>query len=544
LKSLLPPSAKTLESSAPPLWQDTLRDNANNKEGKTIQFRYAHNLTANAGVCAVIILLLNLVANGQAETVNWNQFRGPNGQGVAQTDRICAHFGPDSNVLWKTPIGAGHSSPVIWNKRIFLTANESANEKELTTLCIDREHGNILWRKVVQAQTEAKFHSTNNPASSTPAAGEKHVYVYFGTYGLLCYDHAGTQVWHRIIDTPKTNYGPATSPILYKDKVILVLDGKKGASRLLAVNKDTGRTAWEQPRSLFRSGWSTPMIWRHGDVEELVVLGYKRLTSYKPSTGEEIWWAGGFSRETVGIPVTGEGLLFAGAAALGGRGDPKWDAARTWKMTAEQFDLNHDNRIQRDEMTEGFVAILRPELSKDNPGYALPIRDMDNLLKFFDKDKDRIISQADWIQTMSGFATSVQPTILAIRPGATKDARKSHVAWEIHRGIPEVPSLLYCRGKLYLLRDGGWLTCLEASTGKELFRERIAAPGQYIASPIAAGDKILVASVRGVVTVIQVDDKLKILARNNFDEKIFATPAVAENKIYLRTTDHLYALGE
>jgi outer membrane protein assembly factor BamB len=148
------------------------------------------------------------------------------------------------------------------------------------------------------------------------------------------------------------------------------------------------------------------------------------------------------------------------------------------------------------------------------------------------------------MQTMSGFAGLSQPNLVAIRPGATKDARKSHVAWEIRRGIPETPSLLYCRGRLYLLRDGGLLTCLEASTGKELFRERIGAPGQYIASPIVAGDKVIVASVPGVVTVIQVDDELKVLARNNFGERIFATPAVVENRIYLRTAGHLYALGE
>jgi len=148
------------------------------------------------------------------------------------------------------------------------------------------------------------------------------------------------------------------------------------------------------------------------------------------------------------------------------------------------------------------------------------------------------------MQTMSGFAAFSRPNLLAIRPGATKDARKSHLAWEIRRGIPETPSILYCQAKLYLLRAGGVLTCLEASTGKEIFRERIGATGQYIASPIVAGDKIIAASVPGVVTVIQVDDKLHVLARNNFGEKIFATPAVAENKIYLRTTGHLYALGE
>ena len=491
-----------------------------------------------------MILSFNLMADGQQGKVNWNQFRGPNGQGVAQADRIPVHFSPDSNVLWKTVIPAGHSSPVIWNNRIFLTASEPANKKELITLAIDREDGRILWRQVVQGETKVRFHPLNHPASSTAAADDQHVYVYFGTYGLLCYDHAGNEVWQRKLDTPPSKYGMATSPILYGDKVILALDGDDGSSRLLAVHRDAGQTAWEQPRSLFKAGWSTPMIFRHGRAEELVVLGSKRLTAYDPSTGEEIWWAGGFPDETVGVPVAGDGLLFASAAALGGRGDDKLDAAATWKITVEEFDRNHDSQIQRDEMTEGFAFIQRPELPKDNPGYGLPVRDMDVLLKIFDHDKNRSISEAEWMQTMSGFAAISRPSLLAIRPGAKKDARESHVAWEIHRGIPETSSLLYCRGKLYLLRDGGVLTCLKASTGKELFRERIGASGQYIASPIVAQDKLVTASTRGVVTVIQVDDELNVLARNDFGEKIFATPAVAQNKIYLRTTGHLYALGE
>jgi outer membrane protein assembly factor BamB len=295
---------------------------------------------------------------------------------------------------------------------------------------------------------------------------------------------------------------------------------------------------------LFGAGWSTPIIWRHGEAEELIVLGSQRLTSYNPSTGAEIWWAGGFPQETVGVPVIGDGLLFASAAALGGRGDDKLDASGTWKMTVEEFDKNNDNQIQHDEMTEGFAFIQRPELPKDNPGYGLPIKNMDILLRIFDHDKNRIISEAEWMQTMSGFAAQSHPNLMAIRPGATKNARESHVAWEIQRGIPETPSLLYYRGKLYLLRDGGVLTCLEAATGEELFRQRIGAAGQYTASPIAAGDKVITASVRGIVTVIQVDDELNVLARNDFGEKIFATPAIAENTIYLRTAGHLYALGQ
>jgi outer membrane protein assembly factor BamB len=509
-----------------------------------LQFRYKYNLTAKAFFYTIIIPLISLTADGKEEKIRWNQFRGPNGQGVVEESSIPVHFGPEKNVLWRTAIPAGHSSPVIWNNRIFLTAIEPANENELFTLCIDRQDGKILWRRIVQAETEGRFHHFNSPASSTPTADEKNVYVYFGTYGLICYDHAGNHLWQRKIDTPKSKYGMATSPILYDDKVIMVLDGDDGSSRILAVNCNTGETVWEQPRSLFKAGWSTPIIWRHGQVEELVVLGSERLTSYDPSNGAEIWWAGGFPPETIGVPVTGDGLLFASAAALGGRGDERLDAAGTWKITIDEFDRNHDNQIQREEMTEGFAFIQRPELPKDNPGYGLPVRNMDTLLRIFDHDKNRIISEDEWMQTMSGFAATSHPNLMAIRPGATKDARQSHVVWEIQHGIPETPSLLYCREKLYLLRDGGLLTCLEAATGKELFRERIGASGQYTASPIAAGDKIIAASVQGVVTVIQVDEKLNVLARNNFKEKIFATPAIAENKIYLRTAGHLYALDD
>lgn len=478
------------------------------------------------------------------EQANWPQFRGPNGQGIAPDSRIPSHFGPETNLLWKCSAPAGHSSPVIWGDFIFLTGIEGENGKQLVTEGIRRDRGNVLWKQVIQSDSRAGFHPLNNPASSTPAADAQHVYAYFGTYGLLCYDHAGNKIWERRLDPPPSKYGVATSPILYRDTLILVLDGDNNASRVLAIEQATGKTIWEQPRPLSRAGWSTPCIFRHDQADELVVLGSKRLTSYNPRTGEELWWAGGFPEETVCVPVIGDGLLFASAAALGGRGDAQLDAAATWKMTVQEFDRNHDNQIQREEMTEGFAFIQRPELPKDNPGYGLPVRDMDALLKMFDHDHNGTISEEEWMSTMAGFAAVSHPTMVAIRPGATGDARKSHLAWEIQRGIPETSSVVYSQGRLYLLRDGGLLTCLRASTGTELFRERVGAPGQYIASPVIAGDIILTASTAGVVTVIQIADELRILARNNFKEKIFATPAIVENKLYVRTAGHLYALGE
>ncbi|MBN1125013.1 MAG: PQQ-binding-like beta-propeller repeat protein [Sedimentisphaerales bacterium] len=509
-----------------------------------MQIRNNNNEKAGVYVSMAILFLVSVSVKGQQQKVYWNQFRGPNGQGVMEEGGIPSSFGPEKNVVWKVEIPEGQSSPVIWDNRIFLTAAESRNAKELITLCFDRTSGTILWRKVVRTEERIRLHSMNTPTSSTPAADADHVYVYFGSYGLLCYDHAGNKVWERRMDTAKNRYGAATSPILYEDKVILCLDNDGGTSRLLAVHRDTGKTVWEQPRSLFSAGWSTPMIWRHKDGEELVVMGARRLTSYDAKTGEELWWAGSFSVETVSIPVSGEGLLFANTSALGGRGNEETNAELTWKITVEEFDKNHDNIIERDEMTEGFGIPIRPELSRDNPGYALPIRDIDGLMRFLDKDGDKAINESDWMTTISGFVAGKRPILLAIRPGARQDARLSHVVWESRQGIPEIPSMLYCRSKLFFVRDGGLVTCLEAATGKQLYQEKLDAPGQYVASPIAAGNNVIVASLRGVITVIRLDDKLDILAQNDFKEKIYAAPAATEKRLYLRTADHCYALGE
>jgi outer membrane protein assembly factor BamB len=286
------------------------------------------------------------------------------------------------------------------------------------------------------------------------------------------------------------------------------------------------------------------MIHHRDEGDELVVLGSKRLTAYDPATGAERWWAGGFPEETVGVPVSGEGLIFASGAALGGRGDDQFDAAATWRMTVQEFDRDGDGQIQRHEMTEGFAFIQRPELPKDNPGYGLPVRGMEALLKIFDHDTNGVIAEPEWMRAMAGFAAISHPVLVAFRAGARGDARPSHVAWELRRGVPETSSLLYDEGRLYLLRDGGLLTCLKAADGTELFRERLGAAGQYVASPVVAGHKLVVASVAGIVTVVETGDELRVLARNEFGEPIYATPALAPRGLYVRTGAHLYALGK
>jgi outer membrane protein assembly factor BamB len=125
----------------------------------------------------------------------WPQFRGPNSSGLGE-GRPPVHFGPDHMVLWKAAVGAGLSSPIIWEGRIFLTEFDGANQ-QLATLCIDRRTGKILWRRTVAPGQIEKVHAISSPAGATPATDGERVYVYFGSYGLVCYDLDGNQKWER-----------------------------------------------------------------------------------------------------------------------------------------------------------------------------------------------------------------------------------------------------------------------------------------------------------------------------------------------------------
>lgn len=488
---------------------------------------------------AILLLSLGLSAGARAATA-WSQFRGPNGQGVADDSTIPARFGPEEAVRWKVPIGNGHSSPVLWGERIFVT---TAQGNELRVICLNRKSGKILWSQTNVTEKLQKSNKPNIIASSTPVADAERVYVYSASFGLMAYDHLGKEAWRRPVTMPKSRYGTATSPVRHGDLVLLLLDSDDNTSQLTAWKAATGEPAWSTPRPQFRSSWTTPMLWSNEGRTEIVVLGSGRLAAYAPENGRQLWWAGGFPPETIGVPVAGDGLVFASSAAMGGRADESYDVAGSWAALLKDFDKNGDGLIQRTEMTKGFAIPLRLELPRNHSGYPFPIGNLDGFLRNLDRDGDQAISDTEWKSQMAGFA-SAKPALLAVRAGATEDARARHLAWESHRHIPEIPSALYYRKRLYLVRDGGFLSCLEAATGKELFDERLNAPGQYAASPVAAAGRILVASANGVITVLEAGDQPKVVHQVAMNEAIFATPALSGKMLYLRTAGHLWAIGE
>jgi outer membrane protein assembly factor BamB len=405
----------------------------------------------------------------------WPQFRGPNSSGLGE-GKPPVHFGPDQNILWKTAVGAGLSSPIIWEGRIFLTEFDQAS-KQLATVCIDRNTGKILWRRTVTPEQIEKVHAISSPAGATPATDGERVYVYFGSYGLVCYDLDGKQQWERRLPLPNNPYGAVASPIVAGELLVFNHQGKD--AYLLAVNRRDGRTVWKTDRSMFQYGWSTPVHWRHDGVDEIVVLGGdfkpdQRLMAYNLADGAERWWVGGLPPCGKSTPVVDGDFVFLAAPDI----------------------------------------ILETAAERRNPERAA---------QFYANNAARV---------------------MAVRPGDKGEVAQANVAWSEKKGVPGVPSPLYYNGRLYTFQNGGLVFCREAKTGELVYSGRLGAPGYYYSSPVAADDKVYIASEEGVVVVLDAGEKLNILAKNKLDGAILATPALAGSNIYVRTENHLYAFGQ
>ncbi len=465
---------------------------------------------------AVFLLAAGIPQATAAEAL-WPQFRGLGGLAVSGAGKPPVHFGPGSNVFWKTSLPPGHSSPCVSGDRIFLTA---LNEGALETLCLDRKAGHVQWRRAAPASKVESTHRIGSPAASTAATDGRAIYVYFGSVGLLAYDLEGKEKWRHPLPPPVVEFGTGTSPILAGNLLILVCDQDQG-SFLLAVDKNTGKQVWRTERPEFRRSFSTPFVWRQDGDEELVVPGSIWLRSYNLKDGSERWSFSGTSRVANSSPTAGDGLLFSASWNIGS--DP---GDRISMQPFDQFasanDKDKNGSLTREEIPAG------------------PIRDRFSQM---DLNKDGDVIPAEW-QTMAEMFVKAGNAVLAIRPGGKGDITATHLAWKATRSLPYVCSPVYYDGRLYTVKNGGLASCYEARTGKPLYQdERLDAAGDYYASLVAGGGKIYAASQKGVLVVWETGDQLEIVARNDLKEQVMATPAIVDDKLYVRTEAHLYAFG-
>ena len=259
-------------------------------------------------------------------SLNWPQFRGPAGNGVGD-DRAAlpSEFGPNKNVVWKTPLPGGHGSPCIWGDRIFVTSFD-VSRKLLEVIALDRQDGKIVWRKSVDAPQIEKVHEENSPASSTPVTDLcDRVYVYFGSFGLVAYDLAGTVAWQHPMPVYGGPYGSGTSPVLAGDLVLISLDYAPDPV-FIAVNKKDGKLAWKAELAKVRfassASHSTPMIWK----DQVVLDRPTRVSGHSLKDGSELWRVNTTSAGDTSLTCDGD-TIYAALYNLGS--DPAGKVEKT-----------------------------------------------------------------------------------------------------------------------------------------------------------------------------------------------------------------------
>ncbi len=440
---------------------------------------------------------------------NWPRFRGPNGSGVAEGMPLPREIGPATNVVWKTAVPSGKSSPVLAGDRLYLTGHA---DRRLFTLAYDRRTGKELWRREAPGHRDEKRHTLNDPASPSVVTDGSNAYAFFAGYGLISYTAEGKERW-RVPLGPFTNFhGMGASPVLASGKLLMICDQDQQAF-LIALDQNTGKTLWRAERPEMVHSFSTPILYGN----EVIVPGSYQITSYEIETGQLVWKVGGLTYQVKSVPVIGGDVLYFNGWAPGGE-------------PSERIELPAFDRMIRDHDRNGDGKLAKTEVPKDwLPGNW----DMQDL------DKDGLLNAKDW-QYYCMRRTSTNAT-MAIRLGGKGDVTGSHVLWRYQKSLPDVPAVLLYRGALYLVRNGGILQTLDPASGALIKQGRLPhALDEYYASPVAGDGKVYLISRNGNVTVLEAGGEWGIAATADLGEEVFATPAIAGGHMWVRTATSLY----
>ena len=458
----------------------------------------------------LLLVAAGAFVNAQVpDKAHWPQWRGPFFNGMARGDAPTV-WGDTSNIKWKTEIpGRGHSTPVIWADRIFLTTaiptgkpapapptNEAPlpgsspspignrqpgdstrdgsqqrrgrgpggdtrpqAEHKFDVLCLDRRTGKLLWQRTarVAAPHEGYHRAYGSFASNSPVTDGKYVYASFGSRGVYCYDFNGRLIWEKDFGVQmrmKLGFGEGTAPLLIGDRLILVFDHESD-SFIVALDKRSGKELWRVARDE-PSSWSTPLAIEHAGSKQVVVTGTTRVRSYNPESGKVIWESAGLGANAIPVPVSQNGVVYV----------------------------------------------------------------------------------------MSGFR---DPRLMAIKLGKEGDISGSDsIVWSQTRGLAYTTSPVLHDNKLYVVTDNGMISVFNATTGEPHYAQ-VRLPKSYNvkASPIGANGKLYLATEDGDVVVLKMGEEFEVIATNTLADQVFiATPVIAAGELFLRGQNHLFCISQ
>jgi outer membrane protein assembly factor BamB len=465
-------------------------------------------------------LMLSLFPAALGSAEEWSQFRGPNASGVSEEANLPVEFGPETNVVWKTAVPPGHSSPALADDKIFLTAFEG---EKLLTMALDRATGRILWRREAPRPRKQEIERpANSPTSATPVTDGRNVFVFFQDFGLLAYGPDGNELWRMPLGPFNNPFGHGASPILTGNTLLMVCDQDTN-SFLLATDKNTGRVLWRTERPHAQRGYATPILYQpRGGKLQVIVAGSYRVSGYDVETGKEVWWVRRLPWQIKPTPVLdGDTMYFI---TYSGESNPgEQEIVPAFKEALANLDGNKDGKLSKDEIPD--------------------TRTKNRFDEYLDLDDTGFLEERDWEQLQE--RRLGENSIRAYLLGGQGDLTEKNFLWKNSRTLPNVPSPLVYRGILYTLKEGGIFSSLDAKSGEVLKQARIdGALGDYFASPIAAGGRIYTFSDEGKAAVIQAGAQWEVIRVNDLKDGCKATPAIADGKMYVRTFSTLYCFAK
>lgn len=460
-------------------------------------------------------LALSFIATVPLATAGeWTRFRGPDGSGVANDQSIPAEFGPDKNLAWRIELAAGTSSPIVVNELLFLTSHAS---DQRTLHCVEASTGKQVWTRSVQKHHDELATAPAGPSTPTPVSDGRRIFVFFPDAGLYAWTMDGQELWHRPSAASKTMHGLSSSLVCVDDRVVQVVD-QLNDSYIAAFDSATGEQVWKSERvSGITGGYSTPVVYQPEEQKsQVITTGPLEVVAYDVATGERLWWLMGKSNAPVSSPILrGNRLFFC---------EPVGEPIPMSFLAA--MDGDKDKR-------------LTPEETRSNPAIARLIARIDDAWG----NKDTIVDESEWDRAFATFEG--KGGLVSISLEGRGDVSSTNLLWSFGKGVPYIPGILVDRDNVFLVDDGGVVTTVNATTGKQVKKGRLKQGNkQYYASPVAAGDHVVTVDTDGVVNVLKNAAEWEIISTSKLEEPCYATPAISNNRIFIRTTKSLFCFAQ